>query len=398
MYIGQRIKELRLKKSMTQAELAELLFVSDRTISKWEQERGNPDINTLEALSTILSVSIDYLITGKEYTPTTSENTKIAVEYFESVIGQRIENEYTIRMISKYFEKYTLDQIKDALDTSYNSYLAKKEKPYSSMDIREAINKIGGILYNQTLSPLDRKISQLLSYLSKNTTSTSPFLKKECEAKIRTFLGYAGSRSEEEKIQIVENMYSYYRKRNTDLKEAIVDIKNKTLIVEHNKIKRLRIEKGYITKVEYAPSYVNDKHERLNQALRDNDILKVKSAMIEIIQFYYDSFAIRADNSLKKEDMPPIDLYLNYLKDIFGRIITKRIAKLTKYYVAQYPLNKNSKIFLEEIDQFVCLEELLAKQRKRKKVDTLSKNFDKQLFSRFIEKYKELSSNNINNE
>ena len=113
MYIGQRIKELRLKKSMTQAELAELLFVSDRTISKWEQERGNPDINTLEALSTILSVSIDYLITGKEYTPTTSENTKIAVEYFESVIGQRIENEYTIRMISKYFEKYTLASMRN---------------------------------------------------------------------------------------------------------------------------------------------------------------------------------------------------------------------------------------------------------------------------------------------
>ena len=188
MFIGQRIKELRIKKEMTQAELAELLFVSDRTISKWEQEKGNPDINTLESLSNVLGVSIDYLITGKEYAPTINENTKNAVDYFESVINQPIDNEYSIRTISKYLERYSLEQVKDALDTSYDSYLSRKEKPYNPFDVREAINKIGGILYNQTLSPLDRKINHLVSYLAKNTRNPSPSLKRQCDETVRIFL------------------------------------------------------------------------------------------------------------------------------------------------------------------------------------------------------------------
>ena len=38
------IKELREKKKITQAQLAEMLQVSDKTISKWETARGLPDI------------------------------------------------------------------------------------------------------------------------------------------------------------------------------------------------------------------------------------------------------------------------------------------------------------------------------------------------------------------
>ena len=41
---GNTIKSLREKQKMTQAELAKLLCVSDKTISKWETGRGYPDI------------------------------------------------------------------------------------------------------------------------------------------------------------------------------------------------------------------------------------------------------------------------------------------------------------------------------------------------------------------
>ena len=40
---GTIIKELREKNLMTQAELAEKLCVSDKTISKWETGKGYPD-------------------------------------------------------------------------------------------------------------------------------------------------------------------------------------------------------------------------------------------------------------------------------------------------------------------------------------------------------------------
>ena len=61
---GSVIKELREKNHMTQAELAEKLCVSDKTISKWETGKGYPDISLLEPIAKIFGVSITELISG----------------------------------------------------------------------------------------------------------------------------------------------------------------------------------------------------------------------------------------------------------------------------------------------------------------------------------------------
>lgn len=61
---GTIIKELREKNHMTQAELAQKLNVSDKTISKWETAKGYPDISLLEPLAKVLGVSITELISG----------------------------------------------------------------------------------------------------------------------------------------------------------------------------------------------------------------------------------------------------------------------------------------------------------------------------------------------
>lgn len=61
---GAVIKELREKKHLTQAELAERLCVSDKTVSKWETAKGYPDISLLEPIAKILGVSITELISG----------------------------------------------------------------------------------------------------------------------------------------------------------------------------------------------------------------------------------------------------------------------------------------------------------------------------------------------
>lgn len=58
------IKSLREKKHMTQAELAQVLMVSDKTVSKWETGKGLPDISLLEPLSNALGISLIELISG----------------------------------------------------------------------------------------------------------------------------------------------------------------------------------------------------------------------------------------------------------------------------------------------------------------------------------------------
>ena len=61
MEMGNRIKTLRLAKSMTQEQLARALHVSAQAVSKWELGGSLPDIQLLLALSVVLGTSIDAL-------------------------------------------------------------------------------------------------------------------------------------------------------------------------------------------------------------------------------------------------------------------------------------------------------------------------------------------------
>lgn len=63
---GSIIKRLRENCNLTQAQLAEKLFVSDKAVSKWETGRGFPDISMLENLARVLNVSVIELLSGEE--------------------------------------------------------------------------------------------------------------------------------------------------------------------------------------------------------------------------------------------------------------------------------------------------------------------------------------------
>lgn len=56
--LGNFIAEQRKEKHMTQADLAEILHVTDKAVSKWERGLGFPDINTIEPLAEALDVSV----------------------------------------------------------------------------------------------------------------------------------------------------------------------------------------------------------------------------------------------------------------------------------------------------------------------------------------------------
>lgn len=62
---GAMIRKLREEKNLTQADLAELLFVSDKAVSKWETGKGYPDITLIEPLASALGVSVPELLSGE---------------------------------------------------------------------------------------------------------------------------------------------------------------------------------------------------------------------------------------------------------------------------------------------------------------------------------------------
>ena len=66
MEFNEKLQQLRKNKGLTQEELAEVLYVSRTTISKWELGRGYPSIDSLKDISKFFSVSIDDLLSGEK--------------------------------------------------------------------------------------------------------------------------------------------------------------------------------------------------------------------------------------------------------------------------------------------------------------------------------------------
>ena len=57
--IGEFIASERKALNLTQSKLAEKLFISEKTISKWENGRGIPDTNSLPKLCEIFNISLN---------------------------------------------------------------------------------------------------------------------------------------------------------------------------------------------------------------------------------------------------------------------------------------------------------------------------------------------------
>lgn len=63
--VAKNITELRIINNMTQAELAEKLHYSDKTVSKWERGESTPDISVLVEIADLFGVSLDYIARGE---------------------------------------------------------------------------------------------------------------------------------------------------------------------------------------------------------------------------------------------------------------------------------------------------------------------------------------------
>lgn len=59
--IGNRIKEKRRERNLTQEELASMLGVTKAAVSKWENEESYPDITLLPQIAQLFHMTMDYL-------------------------------------------------------------------------------------------------------------------------------------------------------------------------------------------------------------------------------------------------------------------------------------------------------------------------------------------------
>ena len=91
---GQKLREVRTAKGYTQQALAEKLYVTRQTVSRWESGNRYPDLETLKKISAELEVSVDELLSTEselDEVETTTEEEKTPV-VFEKSKERNIKN------------------------------------------------------------------------------------------------------------------------------------------------------------------------------------------------------------------------------------------------------------------------------------------------------------------
>lgn len=66
MELSEKLVRLRKQSGMTQEELAAKIFVTRTAVSKWENGKGYPAIDSLKLLSSVYGVSLDELISDDD--------------------------------------------------------------------------------------------------------------------------------------------------------------------------------------------------------------------------------------------------------------------------------------------------------------------------------------------
>ena len=83
---GEQLRRAREAKGMTQQSLAEQLYVTRQSVSRWECGDRYPDLLTTKKISLILDVSLDDLLSGKEMTKVVERNPVVENKAVNSVM------------------------------------------------------------------------------------------------------------------------------------------------------------------------------------------------------------------------------------------------------------------------------------------------------------------------
>lgn len=65
---GKFISQMRKEKDLTQRQHADILNISDKTVSKWETGKGMPEVALMLPLCEILGISVNELLSGERLT------------------------------------------------------------------------------------------------------------------------------------------------------------------------------------------------------------------------------------------------------------------------------------------------------------------------------------------
>lgn len=86
MEFHEKLQELRKQKGLTQEALAEAIFVSRTAVSKWESNRGYPNIESLKAIAKFFGVTVDTLLSGEELLTISEADSRKKENHFRDLV------------------------------------------------------------------------------------------------------------------------------------------------------------------------------------------------------------------------------------------------------------------------------------------------------------------------
>lgn len=149
MTIGEKIKTARTENGLTQEELASKMLVSRQAITKWEADKGMPDVSNLKLLAQLLNVSVDYLLDdGDKIDINLIRETIDLSKYGKAVIKKKLTDKL---ILEKYpdAEIRTLlpEKKKDKVDKGLDFFIDFFTPLCGFSDIRNSLKLLGTEYY-----------------------------------------------------------------------------------------------------------------------------------------------------------------------------------------------------------------------------------------------------------
>ncbi|MDQ1160478.1 transcriptional regulator with XRE-family HTH domain [Chryseobacterium sp. SORGH_AS 447] len=112
MTLGEKIKKARLGKNFTQEYLAEVLNVSQKTYSNFENDKTKPDFHQVEDIAKALEISVLDFLSGDSITVNQNNNEiAVAQNYAPITLSEKLIEQYEQRLKDKDTEIEFLKQL-----------------------------------------------------------------------------------------------------------------------------------------------------------------------------------------------------------------------------------------------------------------------------------------------
>lgn len=262
--IGLFIASLRKEIGLTQKELADKLFITDRAVSKWERGLSLPDISLLDNLSSILGVSVIEILKG-EMTNDRSNNEEVihSLEYAKVSFKEKVNNIFNIVSITIIVVIMSI-----LLFNNIKIYLIQGSKYYPNVwyDNENVINNVEesiNLIKNNGGKYTEKEYEHILSFVEDITNITNIDSDKEMFNK--EFYKYNDFKNVNENYLIIHSSLDIMGIKNIIKKYGDVEDIDSYFHSYHDSLHKIKV---FITN-SYKYNYVIDNEYNYGNYIKD---------------------------------------------------------------------------------------------------------------------------------